>query len=80
MEIHLDRVLADKRLFPAIDPIRSGTRKEELLMSEDELKRNWVLRKILNDMPPTDAITLLRDKMSKTKTNADFLASLHTQK
>jgi transcription termination factor Rho len=76
LEIHLDRKLVDKRVFPAIDINRSGTRKEELLLSKEELNRVWVLRKILNPLPPTDAMELLIDKMRRTKTNAEFLASM----
>jgi transcription termination factor Rho len=76
MEIHLDRKLVDKRVFPAIDIQKSGTRKEELLMSPQDLNRVWVLRKILNPLSPTEAMELLLDKMSKTKSNADFLAAM----
>ncbi len=76
MEIHLDRKLADKRVFPAIDITKSGTRKEELLMPKEDLSRVWVLRKVLNPLSPVEAMELLLDKMGKTKTNADFLASM----
>ena len=76
MEIHLDRKLVDKRVFPAIDIQKSGTRKEELLMSPQDLNRVWVLRKILNPLSPTEAMELLLDKMSKTKSNAEFLAAM----
>src|SRR4026208_893586 len=76
MEIHLDRKLTDKRVFPSIDVQKSGTRKEELLMPEKELHRIWVLRKVLNPLSPVEAMELLIDKMSKTKTNADFLSSM----
>jgi transcription termination factor Rho len=76
MEIHLDRKLVDKRVFPAIDIQKSGTRKEELLMSPQDLNRVWVLRKILNPLSPTEAMELLLDKMGKTKSNADFLAAM----
>ena len=75
-EIILERKLVDKRVFPAIDINRSGTRKEELLMPKDELNRIWVLRKILNQLSPVEAMELLLDKLSKTKSNADFLASM----
>jgi len=75
-EIILERKLVDKRVFPAIDINRSGTRKEELLMSKEDLNRVWVLRKVLNQLSPTEAMELLLDKLSKTKTNADFLASM----
>jgi transcription termination factor Rho len=75
-EIILERKLVDKRVFPAIDINRSGTRKEELLLPREELNRVWVLRKILNQLSPTEAMELLLDKLSKTKSNADFLASM----
>ena len=75
MEIHLDRKLVDKRVFPAID-IKSGTRKEELLMPREDLNRVWVLRKVLNPLSPIEAMELLLDKMGKTKTNAEFLAAM----
>jgi transcription termination factor Rho len=76
MEIHLDRKLTDKRVFPSIDITKSGTRKEELLLSREDLNRVWVLRKVLNPLSPVEAMELLLDKMSKTKTNADFLAAM----
>ena len=76
MEIHLDRRLGDKRGFPAIDSNRSGTRKEELLMPKDELTRVWILRKVLNPLSPVEAMELIIDKLSKTKSNQDFLASM----
>ena len=76
MEIHLERKLVDKRVFPAIDIQKSGTRKEELLLSSDDLNRVWVLRKVLNPLSPVEAMELLLDKMGKTKSNADFLASM----
>ena len=75
-EIILERKLVDKRVFPAIDINRSGTRKEELLLPKDELNRIWVLRKILNQLSPVESMELLLDKLSKTKSNADFLASM----
>ena len=76
MEIHLERKLVDKRVFPAIDIQKSGTRKEELLLSKDELNRVWVLRKVLNPLSSVEAMELLLDKMSKTKSNMDFLSSM----
>ena len=76
MEIHLDRKLVDKRVFPAIDIQKSGTRKEELLINKEDLNRIWVLRKVLNPLSPVEAMELLLDKMAKTKTNADFLSSM----
>ena len=77
MEIHLDRKLADKRIWPAVDVSRSGTRKEELLLDPEELKRVWLLRKVLNDRSPVEAMDLLKDKIKKTKSNAEFLMSLN---
>ncbi len=76
MEIHLDRKLVDKRVFPAIDILKSGTRKEELLIAREDLNRIWVLRKVLNPLSPVEAMELLLDKMSKTKSNAEFLAAM----
>jgi transcription termination factor Rho len=78
MEIILDRKLVDKRTFPAIDIGRSGTRKEELLLSPEDLNRVWVLRKVLSQLPSVEAMELLLDKMGKTKSNADFLGSMTT--
>ena len=76
MELCLDRNLVDKRIFPAIAVEQSGTRKEELLLTGDDLNRVWVLRKVLNPLSPVEAMELLLDKMGKTKSNADFLASM----
>ncbi len=76
MEIHLDRKLVDKRVFPAIDIQKSGTRKEELLIPRDDLNRIWVLRKVLNPLSQVEAMELLLDKMGKTRSNAEFLASM----
>ena len=73
MEIYLDRHLAEKRVFPAIDINRTGTRKEELLLSEDVLNRVWILRKILAPMNPIDSMEFLLDKMKGTKNNSEFL-------
>ena len=78
LEIHLDRKLVDKRIFPAIDINRSGTRKEELLLSKEELNRVWVLRKVLSQLSAVDTMELLLDKMGKTPTNAEFLNSMTT--
>lgn len=77
MEIHLDRRLADKRVYPAIEINKSGTRKEELLLAPEVLQRVFVLRKALSPMGTTEAMELLRDRMKNTKTNADFLASMN---
>ncbi len=76
MEIHLDRKLVDKRVFPAIDIIKSGTRKEELLIPKEDLNRIWVLRKVLTPLSPVEAMELLLDKMGKTKNNAEFLNAM----
>ncbi|WP_288605596.1 transcription termination factor Rho [uncultured Treponema sp.] len=76
-EIDLDRKLAERRLFPAINIKKSGTRKEELLLSEAELQRMWILRKVLNPMDDADMLELIRDKMRKTKDNEAFLASMN---
>ncbi|GAB4374995.1 MAG: transcription termination factor Rho [Calditrichia bacterium] len=76
MEIVLDRRLADRRIFPAIDINRSGTRKEELLLSKKELSRVWVLRKLLNEMNPVEAMEFLLDKMRGTRNNEEFLNSM----
>ena len=76
MEIHLDRKLSDKRVFPAIDMNRSGTRKEELLLPDDVLNRIWILRKLLSPLTPVDAMEFLQEKLHGTKTNQDFLDSM----
>ena len=76
MEVILDRKLIDKRVFPAIDIQRSGTRKEELLITKDDLSRVWVLRKVLNPLSPTEAMELLVDKLGKTRNNAEFLHNM----
>ena len=77
MEVQLDRNLFQKRIYPAIDIKRSNTRKEELLVHEDELKRIWLLRKALNELNSDEAMQLLVEKLSKTKTNAEFLMSMN---
>jgi transcription termination factor Rho len=77
MELHLDRRLVDKRIWPAIDVNRSGTRKEELLMPPEELRRIYILRKVLSDMNPVEAMELLTNRMSRTKTNGEFLMSMN---
>ncbi|HEY6212642.1 MAG TPA: transcription termination factor Rho, partial [Vicinamibacterales bacterium] len=76
MEIHLDRKLTDKRVFPSIELQKSGTRKEELLIPKEDLNRIWVLRKVLGPLSPVEAMELLLDKMGKTKSNAEFLSSM----
>jgi transcription termination factor Rho len=77
MEVHLDRKLVDKRVFPAIDINKSGTRKEELLMPKEELNRMWILRKVLNPLSSTESMELLIEKLAKTRLNAEFLASMN---
>ncbi len=76
MEMVLDRRLSDRRIFPAIDINRSGTRKEELLLTEDELNKVWILRKFLNEMNAVEAMEFLLDRMRKTKSNSQFLESM----
>jgi transcription termination factor Rho len=77
-EIVLDRKVADKRIFPAIDVLKSGTRKEELITPKDQLTKTYVLRRILNPMGPQDAIEFLLDKLRQSKNNADFFQSMNT--
>ena len=76
MEIVLDRRLQDRRIFPAMDINRSGTRKEELLLTPDELNRIWIMRKFLSEMNPVEAMEFLLERIMKTKTNAKFLESM----
>lgn len=78
MELQLDRRLSDRRIFPAIDVNRSGTRKEELLLDKYELNRIWILRKFLADLTPVEAMEFLLQRMQGTKTNKEFLESMHT--
>ena len=77
-EIHLDRKLSDKRLFPAIDLQRSGTRKEELLLGKEDLNRVWVMRRVLNPLSSVEQMEVVLERLGKTKTNAEFLASMQT--
>ena len=77
-EIYLDRKLSDKRLYPAIDLQRSGTRKEELLIDKENLNRIWVMRRVLNPLSPVEQMEVVLERLSKTKTNAEFLASMQT--
>jgi transcription termination factor Rho len=77
-EIHLDRRLSDKRLFPAIDLQRSGTRKEELLISKEDLNRIWVMRRVLNPLSPVEQMEVVLERLEKTKTNAEFLSSMQS--
>src|SRR5512136_2876813 len=76
MELHLDRKMADRRIFPAVDINKSGTRKEELLLPRDELHRVWILRKVLSPLSQVEAMELILDKLGKTKGNKDFLDNM----
>jgi len=76
-ELHLDRRMVEKRIWPAIDVNKSGTRREELLMSDEELRRVWILRRVLNDMNPVEAMELLTNRMRRSKTNDEFLQSMN---
>ncbi|MBI2218026.1 MAG: transcription termination factor Rho [Candidatus Rokubacteria bacterium] len=78
MEVHLDRRLMDKRIFPTINIEQSGTRKEELLLEKDELQKVWLLRKALSQLNPVEAMELLLDKLKQTRTNKEFLAAMHS--
>lgn len=73
MELHLDRNLVNRRVFPAVEITRSGTRKEEMLLSSEELNKIWILRKVLDQLSPVDAMELLLDRMRGTESNSDFL-------
>ena len=76
MELVLDRRLSDRRIFPSIDINKSGTRKEELLLTKEELSRIWILRKFINEMNIIEGMEFLLDKMRETKDNKDFLRSM----
>jgi len=76
-ELHLDRRLVEKRIWPAIDINKSGTRREELLMDEEELQRVWMLRRVLNDMSSVEAMELLTSRLKRTKSNAEFLITMN---
>jgi transcription termination factor Rho len=80
MELHLNRKIAEKRVFPAIDYNRSGTRREELLTTPDELQKMWILRKIVHEMSEIDAMEFLIGKLSMTKTNNEFFTAMRRQK
>ena len=80
MELHLNRKIAEKRVFPAIDYNRSGTRREELLTTQDELQKMWILRKIVHEMSEIDAMEFLIGKLSMTKTNEEFFTAMRRQK
>jgi transcription termination factor Rho len=76
MELHLDRKLSEKRVFPAIDVLRSGTRREDLLLDEQALRQVWTLRRMLAQIGTTDSVELVLSRLGKTPTNRDFLATL----
>ena len=76
MEVHLDRRIAEKRIYPAININRSGTRREELLMEPDELQKIWILRKVLHSMDELDAMEFMLNKLKSTKTNSEFFDSM----
>ncbi|NQV29509.1 MAG: transcription termination factor Rho [Candidatus Marinimicrobia bacterium] len=78
MELVLDRRLSDRRIYPAIDINRSGTRKEELLLSKAELSRTWILRKLLNEMTPVEAMEFLLERMQRSETNKEFIQSMNS--
>ncbi|HPS08936.1 MAG TPA: transcription termination factor Rho, partial [Kiritimatiellia bacterium] len=79
MELGLDRQLVDKRVFPAINMEKSGTRKEELLLYPEELNRTWILRRALNGVPPVEAMEMIVKRLKNTKSNAEFLVSIKEQ-
>ncbi len=78
MELVLNRELADRRIFPAINVVMSGTRREELLLAEARLTRIWILRKLLADMDPIQAMTFMIDRIRGTKNNDEFLVTMHS--
>jgi transcription termination factor Rho len=80
MELQLDRNLFQRRIYPAIDVKKSNTRKDDLLIPAEELNRVWILRKVLNELNPSEAMELLVDRLKKTKSNADFLLSMNKVK
>ena len=77
MELQLDRNIANRRIYPAIDLVNSGTRREDLLISKEELKRIWILRKYLTDMKPIEAMEFIKDRITKTENNEEFLISMN---
>ena len=78
LELVLDRGLSDRRVYPAIDINRSGTRREDKLLSRKDLSRIWILRRLLNDMNPSESINFLLDRLQRTKNNREFLDSMST--
>jgi transcription termination factor Rho len=79
MELHLDRTIAEKRVYPAININRSGTRREELLTEKDELQKIWILRKLLHPMEDLGAMEFLMERLKATKTNAEFFDAMKRQ-
>ena len=79
MELQLDRKLANKRIYPAVDVIASGTRREDLLLSREVMNRTWILRKYLSDMTPVEAMEFLQKQMNLTDNNEEFLATMNHQ-
>jgi transcription termination factor Rho len=77
MELQLDRRISNRRIYPAIDILSSGTRREDLLMEKDAMQRVWILRKHLADMNPIEAMEFMKDRMEKTRTNEEFLQSMN---
>ena len=77
-EMHLDRKLAERRIFPALDVNKAGTRREELLLEEEELQKLWILRKFISSMSPSEVIELFIDKMKSTKNNKAFFKSMNS--
>lgn len=78
MELQLNRSLANKRIFPAVDILASSTRRDDLLLSPEWQNRMWVLRRFLADMNPIEAMEFLKDRMERTRTNDEFLASMNS--
>ena len=78
MELHLDRKLAERRLFPAVDAEKSGTRKEELLLTPEELDASWLLRKAMSSLGPVETLELLLERLSNTKTNVELVELIRT--
>lgn len=76
MELHLDREISQRRIYPAVDILRSGTRREELLLAKEHLQKNWILRKIMATMQPSEAIEFLLDKLKESKNNAEFFDAM----
>ena len=76
MELHLSRRLEERRIFPAIDILKSGTRREELLLPTDVLHKMWLLRKVISDMDPAEAMEMLLERLNRTDSNKDFLSQL----